>query len=70
MTKNFFQTLATRNRPDFGTLSYEVYMDASGKRIVKRCRQGFSHLVFSDSKSEWRASRSYGEPEQRLLTQR
>ncbi|KAF4505454.1 hypothetical protein G6O67_007400 [Ophiocordyceps sinensis] len=52
LTKNFFQTLATRNRPDFGTLSYEVYMDASGKRIVKRCRQGFSHLVFSDSKIE------------------
>ncbi|KAM4058596.1 hypothetical protein HRG_006448 [Hirsutella rhossiliensis] len=52
LTRDFFQTLATRNRPDYGTLSYEVYMDASGKRIVKRCRHGFTHLVFSDSKIE------------------
>ncbi|KAL3958661.1 hypothetical protein ACCO45_006823 [Purpureocillium lilacinum] len=52
LTKDFFQTLATRNTADYSALSFEVYMNSAGKRVVKQCPRGFSHLFFSDSKIE------------------
>ncbi|PNY26286.1 Uncharacterized protein TCAP_03786 [Tolypocladium capitatum] len=71
LTEDFFQTLAVRNRPDYNTMSYEVYMDASGKRVVAQCSQGFTHLVFSDSKIEQVFSMglaAVGGPSERYLT--
>ncbi|ODA78414.1 hypothetical protein RJ55_05795 [Drechmeria coniospora] len=52
LAEDFFQTLAFRGRPDYNAPSFEVYMDASGKRVVKRCPRGFTHLVFSDHRIE------------------
>ncbi|KAJ6442852.1 26S proteasome regulatory subunit rpn11 [Purpureocillium lavendulum] len=52
LNTDFFQTLATRNSPDYSALSFEVYMNAAGKRVVKQCPRGFSHLFFSDNKIE------------------
>ncbi|KYK56758.1 hypothetical protein DCS_03764 [Drechmeria coniospora] len=52
VAEDFFQTLAFRGRPDYNAPSFEVYMDASGKRVVKRCPRGFTHLVFSDHRIE------------------
>ncbi|UNI23382.1 hypothetical protein JDV02_010879 [Purpureocillium takamizusanense] len=52
LTKDFFQTLAERNTADYSALSFEVLMNSSGKREVKKCPRGFSHLFFSDSKIE------------------
>ncbi|POR37421.1 Uncharacterized protein TPAR_02378 [Tolypocladium paradoxum] len=71
VTKDFFQTLAAGNRPDYNTLSFEVYMDASGKRVVTKCSQGFTHLVFSDSKIEQvftMGLAAVGGPSERYLT--
>ncbi|KAK5993011.1 hypothetical protein PT974_06437 [Cladobotryum mycophilum] len=50
LAEDFFSRMSTQGRPDFGTLSYEVYMDGTGKRCVRKCPNGFAHLVFSDGR--------------------
>ncbi|KAH7152709.1 hypothetical protein EDB81DRAFT_945677 [Dactylonectria macrodidyma] len=50
LKEDFFDKVTDQGHPDYNTLSYEVYMDESGKRRVQKCPNGFHHLVFTDSK--------------------
>ncbi|KAH7141445.1 hypothetical protein B0J13DRAFT_676394 [Dactylonectria estremocensis] len=50
LKEDIFDKATDRGNPDYKTLSYEVFMDESGKRRVQKCPNGFRHLILTNSK--------------------
>jgi hypothetical protein len=49
---DFFQTLAQTGHPDYTAMTYEVYMDDSGKMRLRQCPKGLNYMEFMDAKAE------------------
>ncbi|PVI02694.1 hypothetical protein DM02DRAFT_670404 [Periconia macrospinosa] len=48
LVADFFQKLAAQGRPDYSSMTYEVYLDGTGRRRVRQDPNGLTHLGFAD----------------------
>jgi hypothetical protein len=49
---DFFQTLAQTGHADYTAMTYEVYMDDSGKTRLRQCPKGLNYMDLMDAKAE------------------